>query len=392
MTFRSSCATTSSMDMPGGCSHGGAAWATAPVLVVGPAGAMPAAGVATDVRGRTAATRHSLAAGAIVQFIIFALLLGALLVGPLQGATPNADTAVAALPPAPGGKDAIDLKAERQASASQMELLDNQRKLQVGDRLVYEVLEEREDPVILFVDDKGMVNVPLLGNVPAQGKTARDLAYELKKALEIDYFYQATVMVRYQYGQNSRGRVTLVGQVRSQGPLAIPADEVLTVSGAILRAGGILPGGDGARVTLTRKDPSNPDGEKQTLLDVTKMLESGDFSQDVPVQADDLIVVPKSADAGGQIYVLGAVNQPGLYDISQEHDFTLSKAILKAGGFTRFSDKAHVKLIRADKTLPEGQRTLIVNVADILERGKRDKDVVVKPDDIIRVEERTIVW
>ena len=275
---------------------------------------------------------------------------------------------------------------------SQMELLDNDRSLSVGDRLVYEVLEEREDPLILFVDDRGLLRVPLVGNVPAAGKTPRALAYEVKELLEVDYFHQATVMLRYQYAQNSRGRVTIVGHVRSQGPQIIPADEVLTVSAAVLRAGGVVAGGDPRKVTLTRKDPANPENERQFVVDLTRMFEQGDFTDDLPLQPDDLIVVPKSESAGGQIYVLGAVNAPGLFDITAEREFTISKAILRAGGFTRFADKRRVKLIRADKSLPENQRTLTINVADILERGRRELDVVVKPEDIIRVEERTIVF
>ncbi len=278
------------------------------------------------------------------------------------------------------------------AVASQMDLLDNERLLSVGDRVVYEVLEEREEPLVLFVDDLGKLRVPLLGNVPAAGKTPRALAYELKSQLEVDYFHQATVMLRYQYAQNSRGRVTVVGQVRAQGPQTIPADEVLTVSAVILRAGGVVQGGDPAKVTITRKDASDPQGERQIVLDVGRMFETGDFSADLPVQPDDLILVPRGAASGGQVYILGAVNSPGLYDISTERDFTLSKAILRAGGFTRFADKRRVKLIRADKSLPEEQRTVTVNVADILERGRRELDVPVRPDDIIRVEERAIVF
>lgn len=295
------------------------------------------------------------------------------------------------LPAQPGGSSSL-ADAEARPALSQMELLDDERNLAVGDRLVYEVLEEREDPVLLFVDDRGQVRVPLIGNVDALGKTPRALAYEIKAKAEVDYFYQATVMLRHQAAQNSRGRVTIVGHVRSQGPQMIPADEVLTVSAALLRAGGVVPGGDASKITVTRKDSSAPGGERQIVLDIGHMFETGDFAEDMPVQPDDLILVPKSDSTGGQVYVLGAVNAPGLYEVPATGDFTLSKAILRAGGFTRFADKRRVKLIRQDESLPEDQRTLEINVADILDRGQREFDVIVKPDDIIRVGERTIVF
>lgn len=276
---------------------------------------------------------------------------------------------------------------------SQMQLLDNERKLMVGDRIIYEVLEEREDPLIVFVDDQGHVRLPLIGRVPAAGKSPQQLSYEVKAELEKEFFYQATVLMRHQFADNARGRVTLVGQVRQPGPIGIPVDQVLTVTGAILRAGGITPGGDGRRVMLVRKDPANPDAEeRQFVMDVNRMLDSGDFSQDMPVQSDDLIVIPRNESTGGQVYVVGAVNAPGLYEIPPEREFTVSKAILRAGDFTRFADKKRVKLIRSDENLSEKERTVIINVADVLERGRRDNDPVVKPNDIIRIEERAIVF
>ncbi len=193
-------------------------------------------------------------------------------------------------------------------------------------------------------------------------------------------------------GANSRGSLTMLGEVRQQGPLLIPVDEILTVSSAILRAGGFLVDADKSRVSLIRNDPSSPDGQLKIEIDVGLMLETGRFADDVTVQPDDIILVPRYEQAGGQIYIVGAVISPGLYMVPNEPDFTLSKAILMAGGFTTFANKRSVKLIRADTGLPESERILKVNVADILEKGIRDFDPLVKPNDIVRVEERLVVF
>jgi protein involved in polysaccharide export with SLBB domain len=285
---------------------------------------------------------------------------------------------------------AATINADSETVVSEMDLLDDTRKLSVGDRLVYEVVEEGESARVLFVNDRGELDVPLIGTVVAVSKTCRALAVEVKKELEKDYFYRATVLINFQYGDGVRGRVTLVGQVRQQGPQGIPSDDILTVSNVILRAGGFLPDAERNRVTLIRKNPDSPDSETQQVIDVDKILQTGNLSLDIVVQPEDLIVVPKRAQAGGQIYIIGAVGAPGLYDLPMEKDFTLTKAILRAGGFNKFANRKKVKLIRGDKSLPEKERTIFVNVSDILDKGELDKDPVVKSDDIIRVEESWI--
>jgi protein involved in polysaccharide export with SLBB domain len=277
---------------------------------------------------------------------------------------------------------------------SRMDLLDDHRALRVGDRLLYQVVEEQEPAVVLFVNDEGIIEVPLAGPVSAAKETCLSLAVKIRDILEKDFFHRATVLLRFQNAINSRGQLTLVGRVRTQGRMNIPADEILTVSNAILRAGGFAEGADRANVTLVRQDPEK--GEIRLLLDVGKMLDNGNFQDDRIVRPDDTIIVPESEQAGGQIYIVGAVNNPGLYNIPPETSFTVSKAILNAGGFTRFANKRAVKLIRAEGTAPaangEDDRTLIVDVERVLEKGLRDNDPELHPNDIIRIEERTFVF
>jgi protein involved in polysaccharide export with SLBB domain len=62
---------------------------------------------------------------------------------------------------------------------------------------------------------------------------------------------------------------------------------------------------------------------------------------------------------------------------------------LNAGGFSDFSDKRRVRLIR--KT-GGGTQTLVINVLEIWEKGDLKKDVVVQADDLIVVPERLVNW
>jgi len=275
---------------------------------------------------------------------------------------------------------------------SQMDLLDNRQALKKSTRIEYSVLEDRERPVILFVDEKGELNLPLIGLVPAVGKTCLQLAKTIKPLLEERFYYRATVILKRQTSGSDRGKVDILGEVRSQGSFPIPLDESLTVSKAILKAGGFTESADKSKVSLIRKDPNDPDIEIKMVIDVGTILETGNFDDDEAITSGDLIIVPLNENVGGQVYVIGAVNSPGLLNIPPIGGLTVSKAILRSGGFTKFADKKKVKLIRGDAEIPEEERTIIINVTEILEQGNRDLDMEVKGDDIIRVKERWIVF
>ncbi len=279
----------------------------------------------------------------------------------------------------------------RSSENSRMELLDDERILRVGDRLLFRVLEEREQALPIFVNDQGQINLPLVGQLDARGKTCRALAYEIKSSLEKTYFYRATVILDFQYSENTRGQVNVAGAVRNQRAYPIPNDRILTVSGAIISAGGMTAEADPRRVVLVRR---NQEGEEQRRfeINVQEVLDAGNLEADMPVQADDLIVVPRRTEAGGTAYVVGAVNSPGVINVPADGSLTVSGAILQRGGFSRFARQRTVKLIRGDSSVPIEERTRTINVEAILERGARENDIAVEPDDIIRVEERLIAF
>jgi polysaccharide export outer membrane protein len=85
-----------------------------------------------------------------------------------------------------------------------------------------------------------------------------------------------------------------------------------------------------------------------------------------------------------QVSVLGEVNNPGKYDMRGEKDMALTQAIAMAGGFTRHADLGKVKVMR----LEDGKKkTIFVNAKDITEKGNKEKDIILKPDDTIFVSE-----
>jgi len=216
----------------------------------------------------------------------------------VTNAFPATPSVLAAQSNAPGSVSQVATNVPQSVSTNSMDALDDRHRLAIGDKLSFRIVEDLDDPKEppepkpLFVTDSGDIEIPYLGRVPAENKTCRQLARELKIALEKEYYYQATVSLAVDFMAKSRGRVYLVGPVRVPGPQEIPSDEVLTLSKAILRAGGFNDYADKHNIKVTRK-ASAANGEKKTFsVDVAEIFDKGRVERDLPLEPGDLILIP----------------------------------------------------------------------------------------------------
>jgi protein involved in polysaccharide export with SLBB domain len=172
-----------------------------------------------------------------------------------------------------------------------MDALNDTVKLNNGDILSYRVVEDGKDPIPVRIGDSGDVEAPLIGRVEATGKTCRQLAYDIKAQLEKSYYKRATVILGIDtFGGKSKGKVTLMGDVRLQGEMDIPSDESFTVAKVILRAGGLGDFADMRKIKLIRK--IGPD-YKTFILDMKPIFKDGKLEKDPPVEPGDTIIVPE---------------------------------------------------------------------------------------------------
>jgi protein involved in polysaccharide export with SLBB domain len=173
---------------------------------------------------------------------------------------------------------------------------DDNYLLRAGDAVSFQILEDRllgiqELPVNLVVTDSGELDVTYIGRVMAAGKTSKQLAVDVKAALEKDYYKQATVVLSLNVATRIVGRVYIWGQVRSQGGLDLQINENLTAGNAILRAGGFGDFASKAKVKVVRA--AGAKGEKQTFdLNMVDILEKGKIENDIVLKPNDLIIVP----------------------------------------------------------------------------------------------------
>ncbi|MBL8566238.1 MAG: polysaccharide export protein [Hyphomicrobiaceae bacterium] len=135
------------------------------------------------------------------------------------------------------------------------------------------------------VSDAGTVNLPLVGEVMAGGRTARDVEHELTKTLGDKYLQkpQVTVFVKEYNSQ----RVTLDGAVKKPGVFPIQGN--LTLLQALAIAQGLDPAADSTVVIFRDQD-----GQRAVARFDVSEIRSGAVA-DPQLQAGDVVVAGSSA-------------------------------------------------------------------------------------------------
>jgi protein involved in polysaccharide export with SLBB domain len=215
----------------------------------------------------------------------FTLLLAASIAGPL----PLSAQESSVTPPIPKATTVEPPTTSTVMRTNSMTVLDDKKRLGSNDYVSFRVVEDRDnDSQHLRVNDSGELEVPYVGLVQAAGKSCKELAYNIKAALEREYYYHATVIIAVDHiSEKSRGKVYVYGSVKAQGPQEIPADESYTVSKAVIRAGGFGDFADKKKIKLTKK------GGETVTINLKRVIEEGRTDEDVVVHPDDQIYVPQ---------------------------------------------------------------------------------------------------
>jgi protein involved in polysaccharide export with SLBB domain len=221
--------------------------------------------------------------------------------------------------PAAGVSNRLPVPMPRDDNASvagvinDMSKLDNTRKLEAGDVVSFRIVEEGSANAVksLRLNESGAVNIPHLGMVIAAGKTCYTLARQLSVELQKDFFRKATVIIVLDTSWKERmqdawgvrsgvqdGRyfggasyVTIFGQIGRQGRMPLPTHGALTISTAILQAGGFAQFANTRKVRILRRIGEN---ERRTIIvDVDSIIRRGYLNKDVELKKDDVIIVPE---------------------------------------------------------------------------------------------------
>lgn len=92
-----------------------------------------------------------------------------------------------------------------------------------------------------------------------------------------------------------------------------------------------------------------------------------------------------------RIYVTGQVPTQGAQEMPDGETYTVSRAILRAGGLSPFANGRKVRVVHKGQDSKKDEQ-LLVDVLSILEDGKVENDIELQPDDLIIVPEKLINW
>jgi len=140
----------------------------------------------------------------------------------------------------------------------------------------------------------GMITLPLLGAVPADGLTLNELKKNSVEPLASKYFVapQVTVAVKEYHSLT----FYISGSVDKPGHYEL--DKEPTMLELIAKAGGMVPeGGHTAYIMRESHDPQAEKGPiKPIVLDLKPLLDHGDMTNNLQLVTGDVIHIPMESD------------------------------------------------------------------------------------------------
>ncbi|HTL52563.1 MAG TPA: SLBB domain-containing protein, partial [Planctomycetota bacterium] len=246
------------------------------------------------------------------------------------------------------------------------------------------------------VSPGGRIVFPFVGSVTVLDKTTEEVAKILSGSAALNKQYN-TPPLAVSVKEYAPMTAFVLGAVQHPQPIGLPMDLPMTLTQAIAQAEGFREDAARQNVRVYRRDKA---GNTTTLtVNVAQILDENKPQDDVVLKAGDTIYV--SPRASGGVFVLGAVQHPGFFDLKSfnrggdEDTITVTQALAAAGGFTEDAVEEGVRLFRR-KSGRDGDVNLqeTVNVTEVTDGGLKTvrKDPALVPGDTVFVPPRDKIF
>jgi len=252
---------------------------------------------------------------------------------------------------------------------------------------------------IAEVRSDGKISYAFMDDVQAGGRTVGELHEALMEGLRQYIRAPRLEVVVKEYRSKT---VLLFGQINKippgpSGPGKYPLKGRTTVLDLIVSAGGPVMGrggsfsGTGQTQVVVGDEGGNADlrnvellrrGKRYTL-NLYDVMFKGDTSQNVILDAGDIVTVPELPFFGERVYVLGEVNAQGIYRLKDASD--LLAVLSLAGGPTGLAVKSDIKIIREYQERKGEPVILSASYDDITKKGDIAQNVALRNGDIVWV-------
>lgn len=191
------------------------------------------------------------------------------------------------------------------------------------------------------INDKGIINLPLIGGLQVEGLNTAAIAaliadsYRQQKfLLQPEVSVEATLM-RSQL-------VSILGEVRHPGRYPIPGK--MTVLELLATAGGLTQDAD-TNVTLLRLSPDKDGNDIRMPIRLGQTGSAQRNTLDITLHTGDVVYVNKKQ----VFYIHGEVNRPGAY--SMEEEMNVMRAISLGGGVTLRGTTRRINIYRKNSNI-----------------------------------------
>jgi polysaccharide export outer membrane protein len=277
------------------------------------------------------------------------------------------------------GKSAAPEKAPARAAAEKE--IPSNYVLGPGDQLSVWVLAADEFQGKSYaVDETGMINLPLVGRMPAAGfvlqKFEADLATRLEKFIRTPQVIATIAEFRSQ-------PVSVIGAVNNPGIYQLHGSKTLV---EVLSLAGGLRGDAGSTVKITRRrewgaiplSTSTEASGEFTVAEVSlkTMMEAGSPSENIIIKPNDVVSIPVAK----MVFVIGTVERPGGFLLNERETLSVLEALSMAGGVARAAAPQNSRILRPILGGPK-RAEIALDVKKIL--AGQAGDVPLLPNDIL---------
>ena len=231
---------------------------------------------------------------------------------------------------------------------------------------------EQVEPHLCRVTQTGTISLPIIGAIPAAGKTLSEIEQDVVAAYYPKYVKNLPSVVAG-VAEYHTVAVSVVGAVERPGIYRLNSEERSVVV-LIMKAGGIIKDGAG-RIRILRPDSSQ---EAEPLVLPVKGLNIP-FA-DIALQGGETVEIDRLEPP--VFMVTGLVKRPGPFPYPPEASYSLTQALAFAGGVDESIDPRYAKVYRQDA---EGQVVVCVFKISGDGQGKTSR-LLIKPGDIVAVE------
>jgi protein involved in polysaccharide export with SLBB domain len=243
------------------------------------------------------------------------------------------------------------------------------------------------------VSAAGDLNLPMVGQIHAEGMTVESLQAELTERLKL---YVRDPQVTAYIAEYRSQPVTVQGAVAKPGTIQTEGSK--TLLDVLMMAGGANSSGPavaGPTVTVTRTAKYGSIPLPEAKVDPigkfsTVELKLKDATNPTSAAANLLIrpydVVSVSARQR-LVYVIGQVNRPGAVELDTQDTVSVMQVLAAAGGLTNLAAPANTAIMHVDS---EGKYIPVASVNLKHVMGGKAEDKMLSPGDIIVVPENRI--